>query len=72
MKQKKNLFERFSNWATAATGSSAAFVIAIAAIVIWLLTGPLAKYSDTWQLIINTGTTIITFSDGIPDPEIPE
>ncbi|WP_114940803.1 low affinity iron permease family protein [Mucilaginibacter endophyticus] len=61
MKQKKNLFERFSNWATAATGSSAAFIIAIAAIVIWLLTGPLAKYSDTWQLIINTGTTIITF-----------
>jgi low affinity Fe/Cu permease len=61
MKQKKILFERFSNWATAATGSSAAFIIAIAAIVIWLLTGPLAKYSDTWQLIINTGTTIITF-----------
>ncbi|SEM77988.1 Low affinity Fe/Cu permease [Mucilaginibacter gossypiicola] len=61
MKQKKNLFERFSNWATAATGSSAAFIMAIAAIVIWLLTGPLAKYSDTWQLIINTGTTIITF-----------
>jgi low affinity Fe/Cu permease len=61
MKQKKNSFERFSNWATAATGSSGAFIIAIAAIVIWLLTGPLAKYSDTWQLIINTGTTIITF-----------
>jgi low affinity Fe/Cu permease len=61
MKKKKNLFERFSNWATAATGSSAAFMIAIAAIVIWLATGPVAKYSDTWQLIINTGTTIITF-----------
>ncbi|UOE52836.1 low affinity iron permease family protein [Mucilaginibacter sp. SMC90] len=61
MKQNKNLFERFSNWATAATGSSAAFIIAIAAILIWLLTGPLAKYSDTWQLIINTGTTIVTF-----------
>ncbi|MBB6107585.1 Low affinity Fe/Cu permease [Mucilaginibacter lappiensis] len=61
MKKKKNLFERFSNWATAATGSSAAFMIAIAAIVIWLATGPLAKYSDTWQLIINTGTTIVTF-----------
>ncbi|MDN3583887.1 low affinity iron permease family protein [Mucilaginibacter flavus] len=61
MKQKKNLFERFSNWATAATGSSAAFMIAIGAIVIWLATGPVAKYSDTWQLIINTGTTIVTF-----------
>jgi low affinity Fe/Cu permease len=61
MKQKKNFFERFSNWATAATGSSAAFIIAISAIVIWLATGPVAKYSDTWQLIINTGTTIVTF-----------
>ncbi|TSJ40976.1 low affinity iron permease family protein [Mucilaginibacter corticis] len=61
MKTKKNFFERFSNWATAATGSSAAFMIAIAAIVVWLATGPVAKYSDTWQLIINTGTTIITF-----------
>jgi low affinity Fe/Cu permease len=61
VKKKKNLFERFSNWATAATGSSAAFMIAITAIVIWLATGPLARYSNTWQLIINTGTTIVTF-----------
>src|ERR1700761_8895896 len=58
---KKNLFERFSNWATAATGSSAAFLIAITVIVVWLVTGPVFRYSDTWQLIINTGTTIITF-----------
>ncbi|GGH20025.1 low affinity iron permease family protein [Mucilaginibacter phyllosphaerae] len=58
---KKNLFERFANWATAATGSSAAFIIAICTILIWLVTGPIFKYSDTWQLIINTGTTIITF-----------
>jgi low affinity Fe/Cu permease len=61
MKKKKNFFERFSNWATAATGSSAAFIIAIAVIIIWLVTGPVFKYSDTWQLIINTGTTIVTF-----------
>jgi low affinity Fe/Cu permease len=61
MKKKKNLFERFSNWATAATGSSAAFITAIAVIIIWAVTGPLAHYSDTWQLIINTGTTIVTF-----------
>jgi low affinity Fe/Cu permease len=60
-KKKKNLFERFSNWATAATGSSAAFLIAICTIVVWLITGPVFNYSDTWQLIINTGTTIITF-----------
>jgi low affinity Fe/Cu permease len=58
---KKNFFDRFSNWATAATGSSAAFLIALSVIVIWLVTGPVFKYSDTWQLIINTGTTIITF-----------
>ncbi|HEY4323033.1 MAG TPA: low affinity iron permease family protein [Mucilaginibacter sp.] len=61
MTQKTNLFERFSNWATMATGSSAAFITAISVIIIWGITGPLAKYSDTWQLIINTGTTIITF-----------
>jgi len=59
--RKKNFFERFSNWATAATGSSTAFFIAISVIVIWLISGPVFKYSDTWQLIINTGTTIITF-----------
>ena len=60
-KKKKNLFERFSNWATNATGSSAAFISAVAVIIIWLVTGPVFNYSDTWQLIINTGTTIITF-----------
>lgn len=59
--KKKNFFERFSNWATAATGSSTAFLIALSVIVIWLVTGPVFKYSDTWQLIINTGTTIVTF-----------
>src|SRR6201747_446253 len=61
MADKKNFFERFSNRATAATGSSAAFFTAIAVIVIWGITGPVFKYSDTWQLIINTGTTIVTF-----------
>jgi low affinity Fe/Cu permease len=61
MAKKKNMFERFSNWATMATGSSAAFIIAISVIVVWLISGPVFKYSDTWQLIINTGTTIVTF-----------
>ena len=61
MKNKKNLFEQFSNWATNATGSPTAFIPAIAVIIIWAATGPVAKYSDTWQLIINTGTTIVTF-----------
>jgi len=61
MKKKKYFFERFSNWATAATGSSAAFIIATLVIVIWAVTGPVFKYSETWQLVINTGTTIVTF-----------
>src|SRR5215217_989605 len=60
-KKKKNLFERFANWATNATGSSTAFIMAISIIVLWLVTGPIFKYSETWQLIINTGTTIVTF-----------
>jgi low affinity Fe/Cu permease len=59
--KKKNLFERFANWATIATGSSAAFITAAALIIIWAVTGPVFNYSTTWQLIINTGTTIVTF-----------
>jgi len=61
MHNKKNFFEQFSNWATNATGSSTAFILASATIVIWAGTGPVFKYSETWQLIINTGTTIVTF-----------
>src|SRR5687767_9276282 len=53
--------ERFSLKATKATGTSAAFVIAVAVIVIWGISGPLFNFSDTWQLAINTGTTIVTF-----------
>src|SRR6201990_2158850 len=61
MHRKKNFFEKFANWATNATGSSTAFILASATIVIWAVTGPLFKYSETWQLVINTGTTIVTF-----------
>jgi low affinity Fe/Cu permease len=61
MAKKKNLFEMFANWATNATGSSAAFIIAVTIIIIWGITGPVFQYSNTWQLIINTGTTIVTF-----------
>jgi len=61
MKKKKNFFEQFANWATRATGSSGAFFMAITVIIVWIATGPVFHYSDTWQLIINTGTTIITF-----------
>ncbi|GAB4049903.1 low affinity iron permease family protein [Spirosoma litoris] len=54
-------FEKFASKATQATGSSSAFLIALLTIIIWLVTGPVFGYSDTWQLIINTGTTIVTF-----------
>lgn len=53
--------ERLSYSATKATGTSLAFMLALAAVIVWLATGPIFRYSDTWQLVINTGTTIITF-----------
>jgi low affinity Fe/Cu permease len=57
----RELFRRFCRGASVALGTQWAFLSAIAIIVIWAATGPLAGFSDTWQLIINTGTTIITF-----------
>jgi low affinity Fe/Cu permease len=55
------LFERLSAKVTRATGTPAAFLIAFAVILIWAITGPVFGYSNTWQLVINTSTTIITF-----------
>jgi len=55
------IFSRFATRATHATGSTAAFSIAVGIVVAWLISGPLFGYSDTWQLIINTGTTVVTF-----------
>ena len=55
------MLERFSRKVTEATGTSTAFIIALMVIVIWVVTGPLFRFSDTWQLVINTGTTIVTF-----------
>jgi low affinity Fe/Cu permease len=57
----KRKFEKFSNWVTRATGSPYAFLIAFIVVLIWGMTGPIFNYSETWQLVINTGTTIITF-----------
>ena len=54
-------FSRFANWTARASGHPAAFVLAAAVIVAWLVTGPAFGFSDTWQLVINTGTTIVTF-----------
>lgn len=59
--ENQNFFERFSNWATTATGSPAAFIIAVALILVWSISGPFFDFSETWQLVINTGTTIVTF-----------
>jgi low affinity Fe/Cu permease len=53
--------EQFSTWATAVTGSSPGFGCAGLMIVVWLFTGPLFRFSDTWQLVMNTVTSIITF-----------
>lgn len=55
------LFERFSHTVTRGTGSPAAFIVAIGVILAWAVTGPIFGFSDTWQLVINTGTTVITF-----------
>jgi len=59
--KKMNVFERLSHVATEFTGGTTAFILALSVIVIWIITGPIFKFSDTWQLVINTGTTIITF-----------
>jgi low affinity Fe/Cu permease len=55
------LFQKMANKVTKATGSPIAFIIALTVIIIWGITGPLFGFSDTWQLVINTGTTNITF-----------
>lgn len=60
-KKGNSFFERFANAATKFTGSSPAFIGAAAIVLLWAATGPLFDYSETWQLVINTGTTIITF-----------
>jgi low affinity Fe/Cu permease len=55
------VLSRFSQRITEWVGSTKAFVLALLVVVIWGVTGPLFHYSDTWQLVINTGTTIVTF-----------
>ena len=54
-------FTKIANHVAYATGTPAAFVVCVAIVVVWAVTGPIFGFSDTWQLIINTGTTIITF-----------
>ena len=58
---ERSIFSRFATIATAWSGSTNAFIIAVTILVIWLVSGPIFHFSDTWQLVINTGTTVITF-----------
>ena len=60
-KNKANFFERFSARVTAATGSTPAIIIAFCTVILWAVLGPVFNFSENWQLVINTGTTIVTF-----------
>ncbi len=57
----KGLFYKLARQTSEAVGSPIASILAVTVIIIWAITGPIFKFSDTWQLVINTGTTIITF-----------
>ena len=57
----RSAFSRFAKWTARATGKPITFALAALVIVAWAVTGPLFGFSDTWQLIINTGTTVVTF-----------
>jgi len=61
MADRWSWFTRFANGASRATGRPCTFVLALIVVLTWAITGPIFKFSDTWQLVINTGTTIITF-----------
>lgn len=56
-----NHFSHFAHATSLWTGHPAAFLVAVAIVLLWVVTGPIFDYSDTWQLVINTGTTIVTF-----------
>jgi low affinity Fe/Cu permease len=58
---KRSAFTRIAKWTAKFTGRPIAFLSALSIVLLWLVTGPLFGFSDTWQLVINTGTTIITF-----------
>ena len=61
MHYRSSRFSNFANWTARASGHPAAFMTAVLVIVVWAVTGPIFAWSDTWQLVINTGTTIVTF-----------
>jgi low affinity Fe/Cu permease len=59
--KSRSRFTRFAKWTAHASGRPRAFLIAAAVVIVWAVTGPIFGFSDTWQLVINTGTTIVTF-----------
>ena len=59
--KSSSLFTRFSKATARATGNPVTFAIALGVIVVWAVTGPIFHWRDTWQLVVNTGTTIVTF-----------
>src|SRR3954454_14982451 len=59
--QRQNTFDRFARWIERQVGSPIMFLFAVAVIAVWAITGPMFVWSDTWQLVINTGTSIVTF-----------
>jgi len=59
--KSRSWFTRFAKWTAHASGRPAAFMVAASVVFAWAITGPLFGFSDTWQLVINTGTTIVTF-----------
>ncbi len=61
MSSQRSRFSPFARAVARATGRPTTFLLAAAVVLVWLLTGPAFHYSDTWQLVINTGTTIVTF-----------
>ncbi|MFP3595361.1 low affinity iron permease family protein [Chryseobacterium sp. SIMBA_029] len=58
---EKKFFDKFADKAVCFTGSAGAFIAASVLVLIWAVTGPVFKFSETWQMVINTGTTIVTF-----------
>jgi low affinity Fe/Cu permease len=59
--KSKSWFSRFAKWTARAAGRPATFMVAVVIVIVWAISGPLFGFSDSWQLVINTGTTIVTF-----------
>uniref|UniRef100_UPI002FDD0060 low affinity iron permease family protein n=1 Tax=Tabrizicola sp. TaxID=2005166 RepID=UPI002FDD0060 len=61
MTGKSSIYTRAARWIAQLSGRPITFLLAVATVVVWMVSGPVFGFSDTWQLVINTGTTIVTF-----------